>query len=170
MLHSAFAAIFFRLVSPKNFSLGVEIWNSQRSDKQQRDLLIAAVRGTLRPTRNIAKGITWAVKRAETVAELRNDAVHAVFGIDASTKPHFLVVNPFATPPSRAARIEKEFRWTKTLSTARGDLLQLCEYAWSLYIYLGPLPGMTPTLPRRPRLRFVRAKDRADALYPRTLL
>jgi hypothetical protein len=163
--HSQLAMIFAWLVNPI-MKLGLALWHTQRTDKAQRVLLAAAAEAKLKRTSAQFKALKWAMKKANALSEFRNDVVHADIGFDVRGRPYGVFVNWFTVHPNRAERLMQEVRLTASLRSASRDLQKLDVYLFHLWAHL---IGREP-LPKRPRLRFVRAKGLAHAAYDHPLL
>ena len=163
--HSSFAALFATLMHDP--PTAIPLWHTQRTDRSQRELLVTAARTRLEGKRRALNAILWAASKVESLSEFRNDVVHAEAGLDVQVRPYRVEFNPWATLPSRYARLKKEVKITQSLRTASADLYKLGRYIQGIEHSVG---AMRWTLPKRPRLHFVRGKHRHNALYPDTLL
>jgi hypothetical protein len=166
--HSSISVLFTFLVNPNDGKPGMAMWHVLRSDKAQRDITVAVTTATLRRTSHLCKGILWAIGKLNSLSELRNDIVHMDVRFDTQTRPHLARFHPISSPPSRADRLQRERNLVKTLRVATGDILALGEYVFGLHLHRAN-PKDWP-LPRRPRLRWVRAKDRGNAPYPHPIV
>lgn len=167
-VHTSFACIFMAAIN--NVEVAENVWHTQRTDRAQRNLVMAAVRGRFSPTSKLFKAICWALKKADALAELRNDVVHIDSWIDVQVKPYVVKFSTVASLPSRVERLSREVKMTQSLSTATMDLRKLTVYALELANLMEFFPKYPRPLPKRPRLHFVRGKHRHVALYPDTLL
>ena len=161
--HSSVAVLFTFMVNPDDGKPGVAMWNVLRSDKAQREMAVAVATASLRRTSHLCKSIVWSISKLNSLAELRNDAVHIDVGFDTATRPYLAKFHPISSLPSRAERLQRERNLVKTFRVATGDILALGDYVFSLHLHRAS-PDRWP-LPRRPRLRWVRAKDRDNAPY-----
>jgi hypothetical protein len=80
-LHDHFGQIFWAALGPDKGSVAFAIWNRLANDRTQRDILKVAVEagGILQGSdgRRGTDDTLWLIKEANTLAELRNNAIHA---------------------------------------------------------------------------------------------
>ena len=154
ILHSMFFCIFWTLVAKDNHALALSIWHVLRSDKAQRDMLLAAAQATLKKDRRMLARIKWAKERAEDLAVHRNDPAHtAMFPVETSGRPE-LWLDMIASKKASIDRLMQtptDRRWQRTC----GDLIALYRYCAQIFLALS-LPDEHLTLPERPQLRAVR--------------
>lgn len=147
---TAFNLMFRRLFAPDDAVVAIDLWHSQRMDKNQVDLLRAALKGQTRVDFELRRRILWAASRHERLAEHRNDAVHSAIQVRGSLKP-----SEIATHPERVKRLLAQPNLKRFWGVLRNDLFQLGNYVHILWQYhFAGGPGTHP-LPKKPRLRSV---------------
>src|SRR5579864_1121854 len=133
------------------------VWNTSKSDRAQRDMLMAAAKSFLR-IKNVAENfptgfedVKWLVAQIEKLEDVRNNIVHSPLAIQGR-KNLILVVPDTSTGHPRALRLEEtmskrellaEFKW------CRDTALELRDYAWWMYANLCG-EGPWPERPRMP--------------------
>jgi hypothetical protein len=150
------------------YPYALAIWHVSRSDRQQRELALAAL-ANLPTTLNIKGGIDrlqWAEKQTEELAKYRNLIVHSPMKFSFVLKDgKMLTPSPRmgsdSTKPidRRRLRLIENLRFWKGI---RNDLLNLSDYvdfvcrqiAWREYEQRNgaPIPGARRAWPRRPKL------------------
>ena len=157
------------------YPYSLAMWHTLRSDRQQRDLAIAAM-ATLPTILNIKGGIArleWAHKQADTLADYRNLIVHAPMRYLPRIKgdkltPPIPQIGGFSTKPShrKQLRLIKSRLFWKAL---RNDLLNLNDYVDFVSRQIAfreyerqngaPVFGAHRAWPHKPRLPCVRRID-----------
>ena len=148
------------------------MWHTLRSDRQQRDLAIAAITNPI-TSLDIDGGTTrlkWAREQANTLADYRNLIIHAPMRYTPHTNGDkstslVLQIGGFSTKRSHRKQLDliKSPRFWKAL---RNDLLNLNDYvdfvtrqiAWCEYERQNGarIPGARRSWPHKPRLPCVR--------------
>ena len=101
---SAFCLAFAHLVSPKNFAVAFPIWNALASDAAQRDILKAVCDAL--GDKSEAPRIAWAIREANELISIRNDAAHTPLGTTmAPDGKGFLVTTSYAITEARLLRM-----------------------------------------------------------------
>lgn len=167
-MQSYFAMLFAALIERGDLKLGIQIWNSLKSDDAQRTLLVATAHARIPPTMkslmppNMASRIAWAVTQANHLAAFRNDATHTPFmqkKIGARWKS---VPEPYVGQPFRVKRLEL-IGPARLFRLLRGDLLQLGHYVGVLFSE-AHVPGQF-ALPRKPRMQLHELWNRLAPSY-----
>lgn len=155
------------------------LWHEQRNDGPQRGLLLAALDANTTFKADDKARFVWVIKKADKLAELRNDLIHlptlpysifksASFAAGKRRTPVKVGLLPslISTPPARLARVTAP-GWEKSIRLLRGDMLALARYVaavWGKAVGLHKRP-----LPRKPRLRLApdaKAKKRPKGPAP----
>jgi hypothetical protein len=128
------------------------IWNALKSDRSQREILLAAAKATLvnGGSQKLAEEIDWICKRADTLEDSRNDALHSpLWG--APRGPGAPIVSPVVGLGHVRANkllgknLLTEFRWCRECSTVLRDYATELDFA---FCRGRPLPDR-PKLPSR---------------------
>jgi hypothetical protein len=78
-LHLALAMLFCSVMGGGNVGPFLAIWNALKSDRSQRDILLAAAMAILHNggSLKLAEEITWICKRTDVLEESRNNDLHS---------------------------------------------------------------------------------------------
>jgi hypothetical protein len=151
---TAFNLLYRQFFSRDDRLISVNVWHSQRMDKNQMELLRAAVAGSKPIPFELHRRIIWAISRQEKLAEHRNDAVHSYVNINDQN----MQIRPssIATHPNRYARLAARSNMKRFFRTVRDDFFHLGNYAHLLWNHMYSLrEGVHLPLPRKPTLRSV---------------
>ncbi|MFL6796277.1 MAG: hypothetical protein ACJ8F3_02575 [Xanthobacteraceae bacterium] len=147
-MHEQLAALFCLVVNSRNERIPLAIWHSIKSDRQQREILRQAIKA-IRMEGNFKEEVIWILTKIDhSLAENRNDAIHAplAFVTDAlgtSMGPNWSSANPRAQA-LRGKNLLEEFRWLyETCDLLTGYATALEKFA---------LRGNVPPRPERPSL------------------
>ncbi len=164
MLQENLGEIFARIVNDANRNIPLAVWYSTQNDRAQREMLRRAYAsfGAINSRRHprAKKDIKWLLDRCDSLADQRNDALHAPLVLAASEAnktievvPSYFLGNPRALKLNNKNILE-ELRWYRESAET------LRQYALSIWFYLGrddkswPEKPLMPTLgqihPRRP--------------------
>lgn len=167
ILQENLGEIFAQIVNDTNHNIPLAVWYSTHNDRAQREMLRRAYAsfGAINNRRHpMAKeDIKWLLDRCDSLADQRNDALHAplMLAISESNKtievmPAYFLGNPRALK-LKNKNILEELRWYRESAET------LREYALSIGFYLGqdgtswPEKPLMPTLgqthPHRPSRR-----------------
>jgi hypothetical protein len=167
-LHASMAWIFVQLVQPQSFTVGLEIWNSVKTDSAQRDMLKGATIGSMKLGRlSFGPKIIWLCDAVGRVAAYRNDAVHTPMITKIDERGKWRPVPDAIAPVSRAQRLEDKRFW-RLFKLLRGDLIELNHYASGLSANVSAehLGRKLEPLPKRPLLRSHAFLPRSQAPKP----
>jgi hypothetical protein len=158
---SQFAMIFCSVLpqGKRVMKISMSVWHSHRTDRGQREMLLAAAEAALKRKSRAFKSLSWACAKFRVLSEFRNDIVHSDWSIwvgGTSKDRNTISWEPFTTPQSRGERLKQEFRLTKSLERAITDMYRISDYLFGLWGYL----LAQAALPKRPRLRFVRGRHK----------
>src|SRR5258706_6430904 len=141
--------LYRELFTKQDLIIAVKSWHTQRSDRGQYDLIVAAVEGHRRLTTWTKSDILWAIKSAVKLSEIRNDAVHAHTTFLRTTRR--IVPDGIDNLPSRIAKLSQVGSLIRMFGTAKGDFIALAAFAYYLWHEVA-FPDRNP-LPKKPRLR-----------------
>jgi len=159
-LHETLSKLFVAIASPTLPNIILSVWHSTRSDRGQRDMLLAALVASpedrwsprLPGPRN---ALIWLVQRVDELAESRNDAVHTPCSVYASQDGEAEVAAAFFSANPRARKLTgkkliDEFLWCEEYC----EVLDIfaSEALAALIDERRPWPD-TPDLPTRGRKR-----------------
>jgi hypothetical protein len=152
-LHVALAALFCTVMGGGFVGPAVAIWHEIKSDRTQRDVLSGSAKAKSLNgfPKNVAQEIEWICKRADTIEDDRNNAVHSPLWC-ISEKDGKIVIKPVDGLGSARAKkligkdILKEFRWGRDASTILRDYAINLDFS---FCRGKPLPDR-PKLPNRP--------------------
>ncbi len=135
------------------------VWSSIKSDRSQRDMLMAASQKSQRDwNRPSARDdIKWILDRAESLEQSRNDAIHSplfsakksLWGIQAdaskreSVAPAYWLFNPRAVSLAKRDTLLGEFRFCRDTAIVLSDYAQAVD---------GALVNQNRPWPERPKL------------------
>lgn len=126
-LQENLAWLFWCVTGIANGAIPLAIWHSIENDRAQRKMLQVALvaatsaldaKGELKNPR-VKNDILWLLKMANSLADQRNDAIHAPYSFIISPSPMKLVPNDFLSHPRakklkgklRDKDIREELRW-----------------------------------------------------------
>lgn len=148
-LHLSLSGLFWAILQIPNGLTPGAIWHSIKSDRVQRDMLGAlaeshALGHALSP--NARKEITWLIKQAKSIEDLRNDLLHSPF-----MKSGELIFPYHGGLHTRAKKLTgkdilKEARWFYETTIALRDYAEEIEEALRRPQIAWP---QRPTLPNR---------------------
>jgi hypothetical protein len=152
------AELFWVITGIPNGRIPLGVWHSTKSDRAQRDMLkaaaLAAFAGESHEHQRIRCEICWLLERVNSLADRRNDVVHAplwfvrdVVNPDQTKMiPHTFFGNPRAQKLVGKDLLE-EFRWYRRMAEVLGS------HALRLKFYLRGVEGSPwpdrPELPSR---------------------
>jgi len=149
-LHQTLALLFLTVMDAKISNQYLAIWHALKTDRAQRDILLAATKSNYRGAvpLNMIEDIEWLCKKADSVEEARNNAIHTPLWAYERGPDDIIVMPVTGLGHQRAQKLfEKnllsEFRW------CRDAALVLTDYAADLR---GPLSDYTLPWPGRPQL------------------
>jgi hypothetical protein len=101
-LHLALAMLFCTVMGGGFVNQFLDIWNTLKSDRSQREILLAAAKLTFvngGGSQKLAEEIEWICKRADALEDSRNDALHRRCGRprEAPVRPSFPLLSALAT-------------------------------------------------------------------------
>jgi hypothetical protein len=126
-------------------------WHTQRTDSSQLTLIEAATKGHDSLTKSVSKRIFWAVRKAKSLGELRNDAVHAAIWFRRGPKKQRMILSTLGTHPARVERLMRLKDFNRFYSVVTRDLMQLALYV----AYFPDYMWKNRPSPRKPQLRSV---------------
>jgi len=145
--HMVLSSLFDTATKIPNRMIPTAVWNSQKVDRTQRDMLRALVDldvlgHSLRP--EIRKEIGWILDRATSLEDLRNDAVHSPLldETDGRVYAWYQLGNQRAKKLAKKDLL-KEFSWFYD------TIVELREYATKLE---GIMWNSSEPVPQRPEL------------------
>lgn len=150
--HAAFANVFSVLVAKENLNIGFSIWHVVQSDNIQRQMLAALVDAKFSENSKMYTSLIWAKKKADDLAEMRNDAAHMATAFRTDSVPFKLEASPIGNAPNRVTRLAKKPDLKRQFRTAKSDLVQLSGYVNALFFLLAFPDGQYPW-PKRPDLK-----------------
>jgi hypothetical protein len=119
-LHLALAMLFCTVMGGGFSNPFLAIWHTLKSDRAQRDILLAAVTATLQngDSQNLAEEITWICQRADVLEENRNNALHSPLWGTPRDPDHTVVTPVVGLGHVRANKLFGknllfEFRWVE---------------------------------------------------------
>lgn len=101
-LHETAGHLLAAIAFPQNREQCLAVWNAIRSDRDQREALMAAAAASLASDSRLLDEIRWACRKAEGLEDSRNNAVHAPYAL--SVREGQLAVLPSTTWGHRRAR------------------------------------------------------------------
>jgi len=158
-LQSTLFQLFWTLLARDNHALAHGIWHCIQSDKTQREMLLATIKGTRAKGEKMRGHLEWIVKKTGELSPYRNDAAHT--GIFFAYLPDGQGV----VPDLIASRRNALDRLLKTpvdsyWRIVRGDLVALNAFATAIWSRITFPDEMTHgPLPSRPRLRAAPEKN-----------
>ena len=168
-LHVALAMLFCTIMAGDGFSNpALAVWHGLKSDRSQRDILIAAARAVVLNggSEELAEEVTWICKQADAIEEVRNNAVHSPLWGTLNQAGTAEIQPVTGLGHIRAAKLSRtellsEFRWCRDAATTLRDHATRID---SEACQLMPLSDR-PRLPvrahpsaKKPRLRARKAK------------
>ena len=160
-LHEQLCSIFCQIVSPENSNIASAIWQSVPSDRTQRKMLEVAylAPGAINKEKHLwaIDDIRYLLKEAETLANQRNDAIHAPFRIGYSPFDKEFDVSPDVMQNNkRAWRFIKSNPETKDILAElvwyRSKANILYRFGLSIWFHLRQTAGSSPQRPQMPAL------------------
>jgi hypothetical protein len=135
-LHLALEMLFCTAMGGGFINPVLAIWNALKSDRSQREILLAAVKST--PINGgpakLAEEIEWICRRVDVLEDARNDALHSpLWG--SPRGPGLPVVSPVVgLGHARASKLLgknllDEFRWCRQSSTLLRDYVTELDFA-----------------------------------------
>ncbi len=150
--HGAFCRLFAAVATPENLMVGLAVWHTAPSDKQQRQMLLAAAGARFSSKTNELKAIRWSISAADKLSNYRNDLTHMGTGFRNPFQKPEIVLDYSSNKPARIERMEN-VEIDKLVQQCSGDLIALAGYV-SIVNAAISFPQMH-RLPRRPRLLLV---------------
>jgi hypothetical protein len=145
-------AQLFCLVSGINDAMGLAIWHALKSDRSQRDILEAAVNVAssdpdwIETTPHAKADLLWLLKKANKVAEQRNNAIHAPCGLSIDEGEFEIIPETWYQNPRagklRGTDVLREFDWYEKSADT------LMQFARAIYTALNH--GACDPWPERP--------------------
>jgi len=80
-LHENLGDLFSAVIDGHLSERALAAWHSQQSDRAQRTMLKDTAKVALATRPDLLKEIEWLLKRADSMAENRNDAIHATYAL-----------------------------------------------------------------------------------------
>lgn len=127
----ALRQIFLGLLSARQSKYAKAVWDRQPTHKAKRDILWLAL-DTVRMSKRRRGILTWVLNRTKTLADRRNELIHAEYVIDLKTDVLHAKVN---APNSLKPPKYQQLRASDLAAVERDmvELLQATEAAWSEY-------------------------------------
>jgi hypothetical protein len=156
-LHLSLATLFCTAMGGGFVNPVLAIWNALKSDRSQREILLAAAKATLANGRSqkLAEEIEWICKRADALEDSRNDALHSpLWG--APRGPGAPLVSPVVGLGHVRANkllgknLLAEFRWCRECSTKLRDYATELDMAFSRGRPLPDRPRLPPRVSNSP--------------------
>lgn len=136
----ALRGIFVSLLSSRQRAYAEAIWDRQPTHQARRDLLALALT-TVRMTKRKSGILTWVVERTKTLADRRNELIHAEYVVHGRTDQlHARVSSPKSTKPPKHQKVA-----SSDLKVVVNDLVHLLQATEAASLELGS--------PRLQRLR-----------------
>ena len=135
-LHLSLAMLFCTVMGGGFVNPPLAIWNALKSDRSQRDILLAAAKAALMNggSQKFAEEIEWICKRADVLEDSRNDALHSpLWGTPRGTAAP--VVSPAVGLGHLRANkllgknLLAEFRWCRECSAMLRDYATELDFA-----------------------------------------
>jgi hypothetical protein len=136
-LHLALAMLFCTVMGGGFVNQFLDIWNTLKSDRSQREILLAAAKSTFvngGGSQKLAEEIEWICKRADALEDSRNDALHSPLWA-TPRGPGTSIVSPVvglghvrANKPL-GKNLLTEFRWCRECSTLLRDYATELDFA-----------------------------------------
>ena len=126
-LHEILAVLFSHMIDTKLDNQPLAMWHVLKSDRAQRDLLLAAAKCITRETipPEFLEDVTWLCGRADVVEEARNNALHAPLWVyqKSGTKTVLPITGLGHTRAKKllAKNLLGEFRWCRHAAIVLGD-------------------------------------------------
>jgi len=169
-MHDLLAELFWVVTGIPNGKIPLDIWHSIKNDWSQRDILRAttnaAFAGESGEHRRIREEIKWLLDRINSLAEQRNNAIHApLIFVRQSTDPSVGTIIPatfFGNPRAKnlvGKDLLKEFNWYRQMAVVLGS------HALRLKFYLRKVEGAP--WPDRPLLPSLGQKNALRDPHPR---
>ena len=136
------------------------IWHSHRSDKAQRDMLLAVALSDGQLPKKFQANVKWLVERANELAIQRNDAIHTPVKF-ANFQGGLVVPIPQAiSGRKQAVERMQQLPLAGTWRAVRGDLLILADFCNAIYsqIVVSGFDGIP--WPSQPKLKTLSVKQR----------
>jgi hypothetical protein len=138
----------------------IGIWNSSNFDRPRREMLKAVIANSRQDHRKaflkLIDDMTWVLQRADSLEEMRNNAVHSplvLIGGPRSAKlclgrtPAMVLGNPRAIKLAQKDLLT-EFRWCRDATLVLRDFVSRIDQSLSLGTRIYPWPSR-PSLPNR---------------------
>ncbi|MGX1199324.1 hypothetical protein [Parvibaculum sp. MBR-TMA-1.3b-4.2] len=146
-------AFLFACVTGMDNSVAYAIWYSTNNDRAQREMLRAAVNAKSEYWEHpeyVGEGLTWLINKANSLADQRNDAIHAPCSMAAGydgleIAPFYFYGNPRAMK-LKDKDVVRHFKWYEAYADT------LSEYAKEVSIFMDGRPGSWPEKPTMPSL------------------
>ncbi len=152
-LHEQLAVLFCN-VTGLNEAVGLAIWHSQPSDRNQRAMLLAAIKKTNAPPlpHDRAKAdLEWLLSRVDAAANTRNDSIHVPTAVTITSSG--ARVAAFAMHGNPRAQKTRDDDQLKVLGHLKRTLHALYQFARELANALDPeIPQPWPKRPLLPTL------------------
>jgi hypothetical protein len=139
-LHEELGKLFCA-VTELDYSIGMAIWHSLKSDKGQRDILDGATRAAARSNDwvqmhpSAESGVLYITKKVQSLSDKRNDAIHAPCHALPGLDEFEITPIPFWQNPRaknlRGKDILKEFEWYERIADVLRNHASDCCYALS---------------------------------------
>lgn len=123
----ALRSLFVEILAPKSHAFGEAIWDRQPTHQARRDLL-ALARETAGLTDRQRGILDWVIDKTKTLAERRNELMHAEFVVHSTDVLHAKIKSPRSNKPPKHQKASP-----KDLEKVVDDLnllLQATEAAW----------------------------------------
>jgi hypothetical protein len=150
-LQWSLAHLFAALVGPSEQATPLAIWETLKSDGNQRNMLRAAANMVLADRSNILEDVLWLLKNADKLATDRNDAVHTAFFFTTGDDGEIVPIPDPMSNPKRLERLEDK-NLPKKFAMHRDNLTLLYRYADQLTDHLLLDDDERPPYPERPHL------------------
>jgi hypothetical protein len=149
------AMVYREMFDTDHINIAVRMWQRQRSDAAQRDLLADAVKGNrklVQPFNQVLRDeILWALTKAEGLSTVRNDAVHSTTRFLIQGRRFRIRTSSVSTLPARVERLSRQDNLIRYFNKATGDYLALTGYLYWLWLHLRG--ESDAPLPHRPKIR-----------------
>ncbi len=150
-LHVQLGEIFAEIMDPEGRSLGLAAWNAVPNDRSKRAMVLAvALQKFGQKKSKFVEELQWALGRANSLENNRNDAVHAPYAVTMDPEEGFKFVPYIWSGDSRAKSLQG-----RDLKAEFGSYIKNIGSLTSFVRDLGRMlssPVPDPTWPERPAL------------------
>lgn len=120
----ALRSLYLRILASQRPAYAEAIWDRQPTHQARRDLLALAIH-TVKLTKRQAEALNWLIEKTKTLADRRNELLHAEYVVHGRTDQlHAKVKAPRSNKPPKHQKVA-----TADLKTVIADLERLLQVA-----------------------------------------